>query len=96
MTNRDVTDLLTCTDSHAHIYSWSYALAPQDFLEAEIDIKHGLMVDPENTDLVALSKKLKVRVHRKMAWCTLHYSHLMRCAVYGRRMGREEVCCWSC
>ncbi|KAG1681124.1 hypothetical protein FOA52_015566 [Chlamydomonas sp. UWO 241] len=31
-----------------------------DFLEAELDIKRGLCIEPTNTDLVALSKKLKV------------------------------------
>lgn len=33
----------------------------QDFLEAELDVKRGLCLQPENADLHVLSKRLKVR-----------------------------------
>lgn len=38
----------------------------QDFLEAELDVKRGLCLQPENADLHVLSKRLKVRE----GWCS--------------------------
>ncbi len=35
--------------------------ATQDFLEAEIDVKKGLVLEPANAELLALQKRIKVR-----------------------------------
>ena len=43
------------------------ALLLQDFLEAELDVKKALCLQPENADMLQLSKKLKVGHDRQDA-----------------------------
>lgn len=55
----------------------------QDFVAAEMDVKKGLLEDATNVDLIAISKKLKVRKKGS----TIKYVHFITLHDYICRLG---------